>query len=432
MDFLKQSDEILSVGEFSRRFKMLMKTTVPELWLRGEISNLKLYQSGHTYFTLKDADAAIPAVLFKGNARAVSFPLRDGARILAFGEISYYEQRGNCQIIVRAALPDGTGMLSERFNALKQKLSEEGLFDQSRKKKIPTMPKNIAVITSPTGAAVRDFYRILKRRGWKGNLWILPARVQGAEAAGEIVEQLKFAEKYRLEDGSPFDVVVLARGGGSLEDLWSFNEEIVARAVADCKIPTISAVGHEIDFTLSDFAADLRAETPSAAAEHISSAFVELSSNLYDVYDAIRKQASFRMSALIDKLSSIEERLRLNSPRAKINNLELRLDEISSRLDSRVDGAIHLARAELAKRAELLASISPSQRLDVLRTRVESLKKQLEILGVDSTLKRGYALATDENGLTLNAKNLSVGDDFNLRFSDGTVKARAEGVERKK
>ncbi len=429
MEFLKQSDEILSVGEFSRRFKMLMKTTVPELWLRGEISNLKLYQSGHTYFTLKDADAAIPAVLFKGNARSISFPLRDGARILAFGEISYYEQRGNCQIIVRAALPDGAGLLAERFNALKQKLSEEGLFDQSRKKKIPSFPKNIAVITSPTGAAVRDFYRILKRRGWKGNLWILPARVQGAEAAGEIVAQLKFAESYRLEDGLPFDVVVLARGGGSLEDLWSFNEEIVARAVASCSIPTISAVGHEIDFTLSDFAADLRAETPSAAAEYISSAFVELTSNLEEVYDAICKQTNFRISSFQDRISSIEERLRLNSPRAKINNLELRLDEISSRLDSRIASVIHNARAELAKRAESLASISPMNRIDIFKIRVQALKKQLEILGIESTLKRGYSLAIDGNGLPLNASKLSEGDILNLQFSDGTVQARAEKVK---
>ena len=168
MEFLRQSDEILTVGEFSRRFKMLVKTSVPELWLSGEISNLKTYSSGHTYFTLKDADAAVSAVLFKGSARAVSFPLREGMKILAFGEISVYEQRGSYQLVVRAALPDGAGTLSERFNALKKKLSEEGLFDSSRKKPIPALPENIGVITSPTGAAVRDFCRILTRRGWRG------------------------------------------------------------------------------------------------------------------------------------------------------------------------------------------------------------------------------------------------------------------------
>ncbi len=423
MEFLKQSDEILSVGEFSRRFKMLIKTAVPELWLRGEVSNLKTYQSGHTYFTLKDEDASISAVLFKGNSRAVSFPLRDGVRILAFGEVSLYEQRGTYQMIVRAALQDGAGALAERFNALKEKLSKEGLFDVSKKKAIPKMPKNIAVITSPTGAAVRDFYRILKRRGWHGNIWIFPSRVQGVESAGEIVEQLKFAENYKLPDGSNFDVAILMRGGGSLEDLWSFNEEIVARAVAECRLPTISAVGHEIDFTLSDFAADLRAETPSAAAEHISSAFVELSSNLYDIYNAIQRQVDFRVSTLRDRLLSAEECLRLNSPKSRVANLHLRLDEISTRLDLRISNALHISRAELSKRIERFATYSPFRKLDVLKERVVSLEKQLNILGIENTLKRGYSLATDSNGKPVSAENLAKNDKFNLRFADGEISA---------
>ena len=430
MEFLRQSDEILSVGEFSRRLKMLITTSVPELWISGEVSNLKTYQSGHTYFTLKDADASISAVLFKGNAKSVSFPLRDGMKIFAFGEISLYEQRGTYQMIVRTALPDGTGDLSARFNALKKKLADEGLFDASRKKPIPQMPRNIAVITSPTGAAVRDFYRILKRRGWGGNVWILPSRVQGTEAAGEIVEQLKFAQEYRFEDGSMFDLAIVMRGGGSLEDLWSFNEEIVARAVAECTIPTISAVGHEIDFTLSDFSADLRAETPSAAAEYISSAYLEFVSNLRETFNAIAMQADYKLSTLSDKLDSCKEILRLNSPKVKLENLSLRVDDLSSRLDSLTTNAIHSAKNMLSTSVERLASISPQHRIAILRERVLAQAKRFEILNVENTLKRGFALATDSKGNTITASAMNKGDSFNLRFADGKVLAKAEDIEK--
>ena len=198
MAFLDRSDEILSVGEFSRRFKMLVKTQVPELWLRGEVSNLKTYSSGHTYFTLKDADASISAVLFKGYSAMLSFPLRDGMKMLAYGEVSVYEPRGSYQFIVKAAMPDGAGDLAQRFEQLKQKLSREGLFDPESKKSIPRMPQNIALITSASGAALRDFCRILKRRGWRGNVYILPARVQGAEAASEIVSQIRYAQNSKF------------------------------------------------------------------------------------------------------------------------------------------------------------------------------------------------------------------------------------------
>ena len=183
MEFLKQSDEVLSVGEFSRRFKMLVKTCVPELWLRGEISNLKTYSSGHTYFTLKDEEGSISAVLFKGYSRAVSFQLREGMKVFLYGEIAVYEVRGCYQMVVKAALPDGTGDLARRFEELKKRLSAEGLFDSERKKPIPRLPGKIAVVTSPTGAAIRDFCKILKRRGWRGKVYILPAKVQGIGSA---------------------------------------------------------------------------------------------------------------------------------------------------------------------------------------------------------------------------------------------------------
>ena len=225
MEFLRQSDEILSVGEFSRRFKMLIKTHIPELWLKGEISNLKTYSSGHTYFTLKDDEGSISAVLFKGYSRNMTLRLADGMRIFAFGEISIYEARGNYQIVVKAVIPDGAGDLAARFQALKEKLAAEGVFDADRKKQIPLLPRRVAVATSPQGAAIRDFCRILSRRGWKGEIVVIPARVQGAEAAGELCEAVRIAENFTFPDRGGFDLLILMRGGGSLEDLWPFNEE---------------------------------------------------------------------------------------------------------------------------------------------------------------------------------------------------------------
>ena len=431
MEFLRQSDEILTVGEFSRRFKMLVKTSVPELWLSGEISNLKTYSSGHTYFTLKDADAAVSAVLFKGNARAVSFPLREGMKIFAFGEISVYEQRGSYQLVVRAALPDGAGTLSERFNALKKKLSDEGLFDSSRKKPIPALPENIGVITSPTGAAVRDFCRILTRRGWRGNVWILPSRVQGAEAAGEIAAQVSAAQTRILPNGSRFDLLVLMRGGGSLEDLWPFNEEVVARALAASEIPTISAVGHEIDFTLSDFAADLRAETPSAAAEHISSAFVELAATLRETFSAVEKRVQHAIDLLRMRLDSDSDLLEANTPESKVANLNLRLGEMSVRLESLSMRRVHKMRAGLSELRADFAAVAPRVRLAMFAERLDSFSKQLDILGIENTLGRGFALPTDGRGKTLSAAELAVGMPFNLRFRDGSAVVKPERIERR-
>lgn len=425
MEFLKNSEEILGVGEFSRRFKMLVKTAVPELWLRGEVSNLKTYSSGHIYFTLKDEEGAISAVLFKGHSRAVSFPLREGMKILAYGEISVYEARGSYQIVVKAALPDGTGDLARRFEELKKKLSDEGLFDASRKKDIPALPKNIGVVTSPTGAAIRDFCRILLRRGWRGNVFVLPSRVQGAEAAREIVGRLEFAQNHKFENGESFDLLVVMRGGGSLEDLWPFNEEIVARAVAECAIPVISAVGHEIDFTLSDFAADLRAETPSAAAEYISSAYIEAFNSVRETFGGIARMVDFTMKSLREKLSNAENVLRLNSPKAVVQNYMLKLDEMESRLSAAFSTGLSEKRRGLSPLSERLAKISPENAINLYKGRLSALEKQLELLGIDSALNRGFALATDKAGNFISsAEKVPQNGAFSLRFHDGSVEVK--------
>ncbi len=416
MDFLRQSDEILSVGEFSRRFKMLVKTQVPELWLRGEISNLKTYSSGHVYFTLKDADASISAVLFKGYSRMVSFPLREGMKILAYGEVSIYEARGSYQIVIKAAMPDGTGDLAKRYELLKQKLSDEGLFDKSRKKEIPRMPQNIAVITSPTGAAIRDFCRILIRRGWRGNVFILPARVQGEESAPEIVKQLHYVQNSEYN----FDLVVLMRGGGSLEDLWSFNEESVARAVAASTIPTISAVGHEIDFTLSDFSADLRAETPSAAAEYISSYFIEFANSVKRNFELIERAVDFKINVAQSALKRAEDVLRLNSPMQKIITANMRVDEISNRLDVLSRTMVSDRISDLKHLALKLKTSPVVGKLDLLDAQLQSCQKRLDSLSVDNILARGFSITKDENGkIVSSSKTLNSGAKVSLIFRDG-------------
>src|SRR5277367_3800042 len=261
----------LSVTEFTRKVKTVLEGSMGACWVRGEVSNMRAQPSGHVYFSLKDAGAELSAVMFRMQAARQTVKLRDGLQVVAHGDVGVYEARGQYQLIVRTIVADGVGALQREYEALKRKLSDEGLFDPGRKRPIPQMPATVGFVTSPTGAAAQDFMRILIRRGWKGRVVVLPSKVQGEGAAEEMVEMLRLAENLGI-----FDLIVIGRGGGSIEDLWAFNEEALVRAVAASRVPTISAVGHEIDFTLCDFAADLRAETPSAAAELISSEFVRM------------------------------------------------------------------------------------------------------------------------------------------------------------
>lgn len=425
MDFLKTSEEILSVGEFSRRFKMLIKTRVPELWLRGEVSNAKLYSSGHTYFTLKDADASISAVLFKGYASNVSFKLRDGMKILVYGEISVYEVRGSYQIVVKAMMQDGLGDLARRFEELKKKLSAEGLFDADKKKSLPLIPKKIAVVTSPTGAAIRDFLRILERRNWRGEVFILPAKVQGAEAAAEISSQIKFADDYVFADGSRFDIIVAMRGGGSLEDLFAFNEEIVARAVSEANTPIISAVGHEIDFSLSDFAADVRAETPSAAAELISSSYLDCLARVQNSSEELSEILHRRFQPLRERLAALADLLRLNSPEGRLQNLNLCLDEIRGRLNSIAQRRLADLKMRVALDESRLKMASPKGRLALVGQRLSHIEDQLRVMSIDYALSRGFALVKDGRGKFVPRSSiLELGENVSILFADGSADAK--------
>ncbi len=295
-------------------------------WVRGEVSNLRAQASGHCYFSLKDAGAQLSAVLFRGDAARQAVALRDGLQVIVYGEVNVYEARGQYQLIVRAVVEDGVGKLQREFEALKRKLAAEGLFAPEKKRPIPLLPRTIGFLTSPTGAAVQDFLRILRRRDWRGRVVILPAKVQGAGAAAEMAEMLGLAGGLGL-----FDLLVIGRGGGSVEDLWAFNEEPLVRAVAACPVPIISAVGHEIDFTLCDFAADVRAETPSAAAELISSNFVACGERAARAARSLGATLAARVEQAGERLDHARSRLRLLTPSALIERGWLRLDDLSNR-----------------------------------------------------------------------------------------------------
>jgi exodeoxyribonuclease VII large subunit len=362
----------------------------------------------------------VSCVLFRGDAARLrdAAALRDGAQVVVFGEAGVYEARGQYQLVVRVVVDDGVGRLQQEFEALKRRLAEEGLFAPERKRAIPAMPRCVGFITSPTGAALQDFLRILTRRGWRGRLVVLPARVQGDGAAAEMVEMLRLAERLGV-----FDLLVIGRGGGSLEDLWAFNEEALARAVAGCAVPVISAVGHEIDFTLCDFAADRRAETPSAAAELISSAFVACAERVARA-DAARTVAVDRAR---DRLDHARSRLRLLTPAAQIERGWLRLDDCANRLASALARATQAKREQLATARAALAQRSPETRVQFASHRLLALWKRLQAASPASVLNRGFAIVRDEHGAPVARRaGLCAGQRLTTEFADGTVPVRVE------
>ncbi|HQF40396.1 MAG TPA: exodeoxyribonuclease VII large subunit, partial [Opitutaceae bacterium] len=418
----------LTVGELTGRIKDLLEGAFPELWVRGEVSNLRVQASGHCYFTLKDERAQIAAVMFRGDAARSRVQLRDGQQLAAFGQVSVYEVRGQYQLIVRAVVEDGAGRLQAEFEKLKQRLAAEGLFAPENKVPLPAMPRTIGFITSPTGAAVQDFVRILERRGWRGHLVVLPAKVQGEGAAAEMVAMLELAQRpsqttedgrRRTEDGEAkaggrgrkkqrtepaeldlgfateraaesvvgpqssvlcprFDLLVIGRGGGSLEDLWAFNEEPLVRAVAACRIPIISAVGHEIDFTLCDFAADARAETPSAAAELISSDFLDGAGRAAQAARRIDELATDTLERAGDRLAAARNHLRLLAPSAQVEQAWLRLDDLGNRLGAALRQTVGLRREALVAARNRLERASPETRVRFESQKLLGLWKRLE------------------------------------------------------
>jgi len=417
-----ESGRVQTVTEFTRRVKDLLKGGLPPGWVRGEVSNLRAQASGHVYFSLKDAGAQLASVLFRGDAARQSVKLRDGLQVVAYGEVDVYEARGQYQFIVRALIDDGAGRLQQELERLKQQLAAEGLFAPENKVPLPLRPRTVGFLTSPTGAAVQDFIRILSRRGWTGRLVVLPARVQGEGAAAEMVAQLAWAEKSGL-----FDLLVIGRGGGSIEDLWAFNEEPLVRAVAACAVPIISAVGHEIDFTLCDFAADVRAETPSAAAELISSNYLAMVERVTRAGAVITDVLDRAVAQAHERLDHARSRLRLLSPAAAIEQNHLRLDDLRNRLGSALRASTQLRREALRAAQARLAATAPQKRVELESHRLLALWKRLESASPQSVLKRGYAIVRDEAGRPVSrAKATKPGQALVNEFHDGKVKVRVD------
>ena len=413
---------IRSVTEFTREVKELLEGGLRPGWVRGEVSNLRAQSSGHVYFSLKDAGAQLSCVLFRGDAARQTVVLRDGLQLLVYGEVSVYEARGQYQLIVRAVIDHGAGRLQQELEQLKQRLAAEGLFDADRKQPLPLLPRTIGFITSPTGAAVQDFIRILTRRGWTGRLVVLPAKVQGAGAAAEIVAMLQAAEALGI-----FDLLVIGRGGGSIEDLWAFNEEPLVRAVAACGVPVISAVGHEIDYTLCDFAADVRAETPSGAAELISSHYLACLERLGRAGEIMVDATESAVGRAREKLDHARSRLRLLSPAAAIEQSYLRLDDLGNRLGSAWRAVVQLRREALGTARARLVHASPEKRVQLESHRLLSLWKRLESASPASVLKRGYVIVRDAEGRPVaRAKGLPAGQLLVNEFHDGAVRVRTE------
>jgi len=407
--------------------KALLESGLRPCWVRGEVSNLRIQASGHVYFSLKDAGAQVRAVMFRGDAARQTVKLREGGQVVVLGEVSVYEARGEYQLIVRAVMDDGTGRLQREFEALKARLAAEGLFAKERKRSLPSLPRTVGFVTSPTGAAVQDFLRILTRRGWRGRVLVLPAKVQGEGAAAEVAAMIAAAGAMTRDGGPFFDLLVVGRGGGSLEDLWAFNEEVLVRAVAASPVPVISAVGHEIDFTLCDLAADMRAETPSAAAELISSGFLAEVERLGRLAKALDAEAEAGLESAWERWQGLGARLRLLSPAAQVERGWLRTDDLRNRLESAVARLVQARRHEVALAAGRLAGVGPERRVERESQYVLGLSKRLQAASPASVLNRGFAIVRDELGRPVaRAGALRSGERVEIELGDGRAAAQVE------
>ena len=392
-------------------------SNLKHVFIKGELSNVNLYRSGHLYFTLKDENSQIKGVMFNARRR-LKFKPEDGMKVLIEGKIDVYKINGVYQLYVSEISKDGIGDLHRRFEELKEKLNKEGLFDQSHKKKIPNFPKRIGVITAANGAAIRDIIITIKRRWPLCEVILFPSLVQGEKASQNIVYQIKNADKFDL------DTLIVGRGGGSIEDLWSFNEEIVARAIYECETPVISAVGHEIDFTISDFVADLRAATPTAAAEIAAPPYVEIKNGV----NQLDSRANFAINKILDenknKLDNIISKRLFTSPGEIYAPKEMMLDGIINRLQHSSESLImkNQNRLDLVKNSNVFKNPQ-----EIIKNQKENYLLQLsklEILNPLNTLKRGYTLAKSDGKLISSAKQLKSGDNLEVEFEDGNVNTK--------
>jgi len=401
-DLFQQTSRVLTVSELTRSIRSALETKFGAVWVQGEVSNYKAHSNGHQYFTLKDARTQIACVIWRDAMAPLREPLADGARIQIFGAVSVYEARGQYQIAVQIVQPFGRGALQAKFEALKRKLDAEGLFATERKRSLPKFPRRIGIVTSPSGAAIRDLLNILQRRAPWLQILINPVRVQGAGAAQEIAVAIRELAMPN-ESFAPVDLIVVARGGGSMEDLWEFNEEIVARTVVSINVPVVSAVGHEVDFTICDFVADLRAPTPSAAAELIVPDTVDLRRRIDSLAGTLGK-------CLRNFVEHQKTRLRFLSERALARELVNRLRNGQQQID--------LARDSLHRFAR--------QKIDHCQQVLQRFEAILRVLGPEATLQRGYSITTDARGkLIRSVKLVRPKMKIRTRIGDGEFESAA-------
>lgn len=452
LHFPEDSDEAVpskapwTVARLNREVRECLEGRLGNVWVQGEISNLRRQPSGHQYFSLKDEAAQVSCVIFR-SAGAGAPALRDGLKVEIFGDISVYEPRGQYQIIVRRVQLRGVGELEARLRTLQEKLRAEGLFDQKRKKPLPPHPVRIGVVTSPTGAAIRDFLHVLQRRAPHMAVFIAPVRVQGRGAAGEIARAIAQLSDPARSGFPAVDVIVVTRGGGSLEDLWEFNEEIVARAIAASAVPVISAVGHEIDFTTSDLAADVRAATPSAAAEILSSDRAETLDRLRSFLRRLRRDAAVHLASHRGQLELRTASGVFRIPLRMIGDLRQKTDDLNERTSSAVLSRLSQLKQSRDKACAVLAARSPGARLASLSDRLAALRHRqeqatsallrqrrqrhdrhahaLELLGPRQTLARGFTITMDARHHPLTSADRAAEEkEIVTLFADGEVKSK--------
>ena len=397
-------DSIYSVSQISSYLEALFSTdeVLQDLWVKGEVSNYYKANSGHMYFTIKDEEAQLKTVMFRYKSKGIDFELEDGMEIAVHGYINIYKVRGEYQLYADEIIPEGKGSLYEAFEKLKKKLKEEGLFKEEIKQKIPMIPKKIGIVTSPTGAAIRDMLSVVDRRFKNVSILIVPSLVQGDKAADQIVEGIEY-----LNSRDDIDLIIVSRGGGSIEDLWPFNEEKVARAIFSSQIPVISGVGHETDFTIADFVADLRAPTPSAAAELAIGNREEIANHLDNLSSRLLHNQKARLKNAKERLSSLSSRRIFRKPSELFINKMQRLDEISRELKWSMEKVLN-------KRQE----------------KFKILSSKMDTLSPLKTIKRGYSITYDEQGKPItDIKDVQKGQSVQTNIINGSFISTVENIE---
>jgi exodeoxyribonuclease VII large subunit len=452
----EQTRKVLSVADLTRQIKRLLEKQVGEIWVTGEVTNLRFQSSGHAYFTLKDADAQLSCVLFRGEGQVDRALLQDGRKVTLRGDVTVYEPRGQYQLRVTQVELQGIGALQAAFEKLKQKLKAKGLFAPERKRPLPRYPQRIGLVTSPTGAAIRDVLHVVERRNRGLEIILAPCHVQGQGAAEEIAAAIRLLNEFNTAQpgadnrGTPLDLILVTRGGGSLEDLWAFNEEVVARAVFESALPVVSAVGHEIDFTISDFVADLRAATPSAAAEIITEGVFSSSQFLSEAAQRIRLLAQQQMEDKRYELAQTVQRLARVHPRRRLNDWLQRLDDAQASLARCAQQGARRQRLAWQALGDRLARVRPElvlrrkrELIDQMERRLHeqarqqlvsrkngfaALEDRLRLLGPEQVLARGYSITTDaQSGKVLREANaVKAGQRLKTRLKTGEVFSRAE------